>query len=177
MKDKIKKLFVLQMREGGIADDVFHFLPEDEQNMLEEIGEQFVLKPEFRKRIKVVLCGGVFDILHIGHLFTLNEAKKRGDFLVVAVASDEHIKNKKRKLIHSQEYRAAMVEFLKPVDVALLGKASPKVLLEFVKPDVIVYGYDQEPFLKPVGIEVVKLSKQIEDGKFKTSRIIEELGV
>jgi len=177
MKEKIKKLYSLALREGGIADDVFHFLPEDEQDMLDEIKGRFFLRPEFRKRIKVVLTGGVFDILHIGHIHTLNEAKKHGDVLVVAVATDSHIEKKKRKTIHSQEYRAAMVEFLKPVDVALLGKAKPKDLLEFVGPDVIVYGYDQEPFIKPEGVEVVKLSRPVEGEKFKTSKIIEELGV
>jgi len=177
MKEKIKGLYVLQLREGGIAEDVFHFLPEEEQAMLEEIKGRFFLKPEYRKRIRVVLTGGVFDILHIGHIFTLNEARKHGDVLVVAVAGDPHIEKKKRKPIHSQEYRAAMVEFLKPVDAALLGKAHPKALLEFVQPDVIVYGYDQEAFLKPEGVEVVKLSQQVAGEKFKTSRIIEELGV
>jgi cytidyltransferase-like protein len=177
MKDKVKRLFVLQLREGGIAEDVFHFLPEDEQDMLEEKDGRSFLKPEFRKLIKVVLTGGVFDIIHIGHVYTLNEAKKLGDVLVVAVAGDVHIEKKKRKPIHSQEYRAAMVEFLKPVDVALLGRARPKDLLEFVGPDVIVYGYDQEPFVKPVGVEVVKLERSLEPDRFKTSRIIEELGV
>jgi FAD synthetase len=177
MKEKVKRLYALQLREGGIADDVFHFLPEDEQAMLEEKGGRNFLKPEFRKLIRVVLTGGVFDILHIGHIYTLNEAKKLGDVLVVAVAGDIHIENKKRKPIHSQEYRAAMVEFLKPVDVALLGKAKPKDLLEFVGPDRIVYGYDQEPFMKPKGVEVVKLQKSVEAERFKTSKIIEELGV
>ncbi len=177
MKDKVKRLFVLQLKEGGIADDVFHFLPEDEQGMLEEKDGRSFLKPEFRKMIKVVLTGGVFDIIHIGHVYTLNEAKKLGDVLVVAVAADVHIEKKKRKPIHSQEYRAAMVEFLKPVDVALLGRARPKDLLEFVGPDIIVYGYDQEPFVKPVGVEVVKLERSLEPDRFKTSRIIEELGV
>lgn len=177
MKEKIKKLFILQLREGGIAEDVFHFLPDDEQRLLEEKNDRFFLKPEYRKKLKVVLTGGVFDILHIGHVFTLNEAKKHGDVLVVAVASDAHIEKKKRKPIHSQEYRAAIVELLKPVDVALLGKAKPKDLFEFVGPDVVVYGYDQEPFIRPEGVEVVKLSLQIEGEKFKTSKIIEELGV
>jgi FAD synthetase len=177
MKEKIKKLFILQLREGGIAEDVFHFLPEDEQNLLEYKDDRLFLKPEYRKKIKVVLTGGVFDILHIGHVYTLNEAKKHGDVLVVVVASDTHIEKKKRKPIHSQEYRAAIVELLKPVDVALLGKARPKDLFEFVGPDVIVYGYDQKPFLKPAGAEIVKLSLQVESEKFKTSKIIEELGV
>jgi hypothetical protein len=50
-------------------------------------------------------------------------------------------------------------------------------MLEIVKPDVIVYGYDQKEFLNPKGVEVVKLSKKIDDSKFKTGKIIDELGL
>ena len=45
------------------------------------------------------------------------------------------------------------------------------------KPDIIVYGYDQKEFLNPKGVEIVKLSKKIDDSKFKTGRIIDELGL
>jgi len=175
MKETIKKLYLLQTKEGGIYDDVYHFLSDAEQQMLEEAGEKFFLKKEYREKIKVVMTGGVFDIIHAGHVYTLNEAKKLGDVLVVAVAKDEHIK--KRKPIHSLEYRTMIVDFLKPVDLALPGTDNPKKLLDIVKPDIIVYGYDQPEFIKPENVEVVKLKEQIEDGKFKTSKIIKELGL
>jgi cytidyltransferase-like protein len=175
MKETIKRLYLLQIKEGGIFDDVYHFLPENEQQMLEEAGVKFFLKEEYRKKIIVVMTGGVFDIIHAGHIYTLNEAKKLGDVLIVAVAKDEHVK--KRKPIHSLEYRTMIVDFLKPVDLALPGTDHPKKLLEIVKPDVIVYGYDQAEFIKPENIQVVKLKEQIEDGKFKTSKIIKELGL
>jgi cytidyltransferase-like protein len=177
MKEKVMKLYKMQLSYGGIPESAFHFLPKKEREMLEEKEGRFFLKEEYRKKITVVLTGGVFDILHFGHIYTLDEAKKHGDVLVVAVARDDHIKNKRRKLIHSQEYRAKMVEFLKPVDVAMLGKDKPGDLLEFVSPDVLVFGYDQEVLFKPVGVEIIKLAKHVEEKKFKTSRIIEELGV
>jgi cytidyltransferase-like protein len=176
-KQMIKKLFIMQLHNNGIPEEGYHFLSKEEKAMLRQEGERFFLKDEFRKKIKVVLSGGVFDILHIGHLYTLKEASKHGDVLVVAIAKDQHIEKKKRKPIHSQEYRLAMVEFLKPVDIALLGMDKPEDLLEYVRPDVLVYGYDQEPFLKPDGVDVVKLDKQIDDKKFKTSRILTELGL
>jgi rfaE bifunctional protein nucleotidyltransferase chain/domain len=135
------------------------------------------LSPSERAKIKVVMTGGVFDILHMGHLLTLTEAKKHGDFLVVVVAKDEHISKKGRKPIHSQEYRAKMVEALKPVDAAVLGEDDPKKLVELIKPDVIVYGYDQGEFLKPEGVKIVKLAEHIEPEKFKTNKIIKELGI
>jgi len=130
-----------------------------------------------RAKIKVVMTGGVFDILHMGHLFTLTEAKKYGNFLVVVVARDEHISKKGRNPIHSQEYRAKMVEALKPVDAVVLGEEDPGRLVELIKPEVIVYGYDQGEFLKPEGVKIVKLAEHIEPEKFKTNKIIKELGI
>ena len=50
---------------------------------------------------KIVLAGGVFDIIHPGHINTLNAAKKLGDFLVVVIATDKTaVKMKKRKPLH-----------------------------------------------------------------------------
>ncbi len=130
-----------------------------------------------KKGLRIGLTGGVFDILHFGHVFTLSEAKKRCDYLVVVVASDEHILKKGRKLVHSQEYRAAMVGFLKPVDYVVLGGADMQKTLALVKPDVIIYGYDQKPVLKPEGVEIVQLEKHVEPEKLKSSKIIRELGL
>lgn len=175
MKKRIIKLYVLQVKNEGIPEDAYHFLEPEEREMLLEAGDVFVLKPEYRKKIKVVLSGGVFDILHAGHVVTLNEAKKQGDVLVVAVARDENVK--KRKPIHDAEYRALMVDFLKPVDTAIVGYDKPEKMLKVVSPDILVYGYDQEPVLKPKGVKIVKLKKSVNEKKFKTSRIIEELGL
>jgi len=177
MKGTVARLFVMQVKNAGIPEEGYHFLPKKEREMLKESNGRFFLRSKYRKMIKVVLAGGVFDLLHIGHLYTLNEAKKHGDILIVAVAQDKYISNKKRKPIHSQEYRMAMVEFLKPVDAALLGMDNPKEMLDLVGPDLIVYGYDQKEFLKPEGVEIIKLENHVEEKKFKTSRILTELGL
>ncbi|MBU0531981.1 adenylyltransferase/cytidyltransferase family protein [Candidatus Micrarchaeota archaeon] len=172
-----KKLFVMQLKYAGIPEDAYHFLPEHERELLIEKEGRFFLKPEERKKIKVVLTGGVYDVLHIGHVVTLNEAKEYGDVLVVAVAKDEHIRKKGREPVHSQEYRKIMVESLKAVDIALEGFDDPKKMLEFVQPNVIVYGYDQSEFLKPEGVEIIKLEKKIDDSIFKTGKILDRLGI
>ncbi|MBI5051184.1 adenylyltransferase/cytidyltransferase family protein [Candidatus Micrarchaeota archaeon] len=117
------------------------------------------------------------QIIHIGHLFTLTEAKKHGDFLVVIVARDDMIRKKNRKPIHSQDLRAKMVESLKPVDCAILGIEEPAKTVEFLKPNAIVYGYDQKVFLSPPGVEIIKLEKHIQEEKYKTHKIIEQLGL
>ncbi len=172
-----KKLCMMQVRENGISGKSFAGLCAKEKSMLEKKGGGYFLKRSERGRIRVGLAGGVFDIIHIGHVFTLNEAKKHCDVLVAAVASDEHILKKGRKPVHSQAYRVAMVDFLKPVDVAIAGGKSYEETLARVGPDVIIYGYDQEPFLKPAGVRIVKLKKYLEPEKFKSSRIIMELGL
>jgi cytidyltransferase-like protein len=177
MKETVKKLYLMQLRYGGIPEDAYHFLPESERKLLVEEGGVFVLKPDERKKIKVVLTGGVFDILHIGHIVTLEEARKLGDILVVAVARDDMIRKKKREPIHGQDYRKIMVSAIRSVDLALSGFKDAKKMVEFVSPDIIAYGYDQKEFMKPDGINIVKLEKKIDDKKFKTGKILEVLGL
>lgn len=145
--------------------------------MDEKLKQLISMSPSERAKIKVVMTGGVFDILHIGHIHTLTEAKKYGDFLVVVIASDEHIAKKGRMPIHSQDYRAKIVEALRPVDAVVFGEKEPMKLVELIKPDVIVYGYDQTEFLKPGGVKVIRLKEHIEPEKFKTNKIIKELGL
>ena len=94
---------------------------------------------------KIVLAGGVFDIIHPGHIHTLNAAKALGDVLVVAIATDKTAqKMKKRSPLHSQELRYELVSSLSMVDVAVIGHEDDIFeTVKDVKPDVIVLGYDQ----------------------------------
>ncbi len=68
--------------------------------------------------MKKVLVGGCFDLLHFGHIIFLEESKKLGDYLVVALESDENVKRMKGETrpIHSQKQRRAMLESLRVVD-------------------------------------------------------------
>ncbi|MFA6080987.1 MAG: adenylyltransferase/cytidyltransferase family protein [Patescibacteria group bacterium] len=77
-------------------------------------------KQVFRNR-KTVLVGGCFDLIHYGHLKFLEAAKKKGDFLIIALESDEFIKNYKRKLqVHHQYERAEILANMNMVDVIIL---------------------------------------------------------
>jgi cytidyltransferase-like protein len=172
-----KRMYIMQLSYGGIPEDIYHFLPDNEKALLIEKGGRFFLRDGERKRIRVVLTGGVYDILHIGHFVTLSEARKHGDVLVVAIAKDDHIRKKGREPVHPLEYRKMMVEALKPVDIAISGFDDPKKMVEFVRPDVIVYGYDQKEFLRPEGVEIVKLERKIDDSRFKSGKILQDLGL
>lgn len=91
-----------------------------------------------------VLIGGCFDLIHYGHVAFLSEAKKLGDYLVVALESDENVRRMKgeSRPIHTQAQRKAMLESLRVVDEVL---ALPPLktdqdyaaLVEAVHPSVI----------------------------------------
>lgn len=70
---------------------------------------------------KIVLVGGCFDVLHIGHVRFLEAAKKRGDIVMVALESDEFIRTKKNKEpFHTQHERAEILMALDCVDIVVL---------------------------------------------------------
>ena len=75
----------------------------------------------FLKDKKVILAGGCFDLIHFGHLKFLEKASEQGNFLVVALESDEFIKKYKRKLpVHHQKERAEILANLNMVDMIVL---------------------------------------------------------
>ncbi|TRO54452.1 FAD synthase [Candidatus Bathyarchaeota archaeon] len=123
------------------------------------------------KKVKrVVLASGVFDLLHLGHVRFLEEAKKAGGKnaeLIVIIARDSTVENKKGlKPIMSENQRRALVESLKVVDEAILGfeKFDLGDVVERIKPDVIALGYDQK--------EVEKASKEYVDSHKSDIRIV-----
>jgi len=94
---------------------------------------------------KIVLAGGVFDIIHPGHIHTLTAAKALGDVLVVAIATDKTAqKMKKMSPLHDQELRCELVSSLSMVDEAIVGHEEDIFeTVKEVKPNIIVLGYDQ----------------------------------
>ncbi len=111
-------------------------LVNDDKKTLTELG---------RTSLRVVLAGGVFDIIHPGHIHTLKAAKALGDVLVVVVATDVTAKKmKKREPLHSQEQRREMVNALSMVDMCVIGQQDDIFkTVEKVHPEIIALGYDQ----------------------------------
>ncbi len=94
---------------------------------------------------KTVMAAGVFDILHLGHVQYLEEAKRLGDRLVVVVACDETVRKRKHEPLMNQDVRAKMIASLKPVDKAVVGYEGDRYrTVEEIKPDIIAIGYDQK---------------------------------
>ena len=99
-----------------------------------------------RAALTVVLAGGVFDIIHHGHIHMLNAARSLGDMLVVVVASDNTARKSKRKapLCHTEDIRQHLVSMIRAVDACVVGaEGSIFDTVEAIKPDVIALGYDQ----------------------------------
>jgi FAD synthetase len=139
---------------------------------------------------KVVLASGVFDLLHLGHVKFLEEAKKAGGKdaeLIVIIARDSTVEeNKGRKPIMPENQRRALVESLKVVDEAVLGfeKFDLGDVIERVKPDVIALGYDQADMEKGVqeyvdkhnlNVKVVRIGKFEEDALDSSSKIRQKI--
>jgi FAD synthetase len=96
---------------------------------------------------KKVVIFGVFDGIHEGHLFLINEAKRQGGHLVATVARDSIIKELKGKLPkYSEEDRVKKLLSINDIDLVLLGdpKRETYNVLKEVKPDIIFLGYDQK---------------------------------
>lgn len=109
-----------------------------------------------KKKNKIVLAFGTFDILHPGHLFYLSQSKKQGDILVVVIARDSTVKRLKgRNPIFRETERLEMVAALKMVDRAVLGDPLHHCrIIEKIRPDILCLGYDQN-------ITTQKLSEQL----------------
>lgn len=126
---------------------------------------------------KVVFTNGCFDILHVGHLRYLNEAKEQGDILVVGVNSDDSVKRLKgpTRPINSEIDRAEMLTGLKAVDYAVIfPEDTPVELIDALKPSIHVKGGDYKKEDLPETAIVEKNGGEVRilmlvDGKSTTS--------
>ena len=142
------------------------------------------------KKRRVVLASGVFDLLHLGHVKFLEEAKKAGgknSELIVIIARDHTVeKTKGRKPVMPENQRRSLVESLRMVDDAVLGFENFDIgtVIQKIKPDVVALGYDQVDMEKQVreyvaehglAVEVVRVGKFEEDELDSSSKIRQKI--
>lgn len=107
--------------------------------------------PDLRTKLrskKIVFAGGVFDLMHPGHLDLFNKMRANGDIVIVAISSDKRVREKKgpKRPIHPEQTRLTMVNAVKQVDYALIApnpqkgqKEVPTIqILRALKPDIFV---------------------------------------
>ena len=140
--------------------------------------------PKGRSRIEVVFIGGGFEVIHRGHLYTISHAKRLGDVLVVAVARDRTIRDRKgREPVSDENERLLLLSSLRQVDAAIMGvEGDIYETLEKVKPDIVVLGYDQHHLESDIerearnrgfALKVVRLDSP--DPRLKTSALLRNL--
>jgi len=131
--------------KGGITEEIIdakideciaNQLIKEDRKTLTELG---------RTSLKIVLAGGVFDIIHPGHIHTLKAAKDLGDVLVVAIATDKTAEKMKKRLpLHTQDQRKMLVDALSIVDVGIVGNEEDLFkTVDLIRPQIIALGYDQ----------------------------------
>ncbi len=113
-----------------------------------------------------VMASGVFDLIHPGHVSYLEQARSYGDELVVVVACDSTVRRKKHEPITPESMRARVVGALKPVDRVIIGGDGDIFdTVRYVKPDVIVLGFDQ-------GFDVDELQRKLEEKGLGSIRVV-----
>ncbi len=93
---------------------------------------------------RIVFTNGCFDIIHMGHVRYLKEARSLGDVLIVGINSDDSVRRlKPLRPINNETERAEVLHSLKPVDhVVIFDEDTPYELIKFLEPDILVKGGD-----------------------------------
>ena len=97
------------------------------------------------ERKKIVFTNGCFDLLHVGHVRYLAQAKKLGDFLIIGLNSDSSVKELKGedRPINSFEDRATLLSAIESVDLVIMfEEQTPENLIKDIVPDILVKGGD-----------------------------------
>lgn len=140
---------------------------------------QDLLKKLRKDHKTIVTTNGCFDILHVGHVRYLEETKKYGDVLIVALNSDKSVRRLKGegRPINNENDRAEVLNGLKSVDyVVLFDEDSPADLLAEIKPDVHTKGADYTVETLPEAKIIMENGGRLEfikfvEGKSTTSTI------
>jgi len=138
--------------------------------------------------MKTVMATGTFDIIHPGHGFYLEEAKKLGGKdakLVVVIARDSTVRAKKRIPVVGEKQRLEVVKMLKPVDEAYLGYQRDMFrIVKWINPDIIAIGPDQKFDIfklkedlkkRNINADVIKITKYKDSPLDSTCKIINKI--
>lgn len=139
-----------------------------------------LLAPIRNAHKKIVFTNGCFDLLHVGHVRYLQEAKSKGDILVVALNSDRSVRALKgpTRPVQNENDRTEIMAALGCVDFAVIfDEDTPANVIKLIRPDVLVKGGDWKiesivgaSFVQSYGGQVMSLN--FIDGK-STTKIIE----
>ncbi|MEG0972924.1 MAG: PfkB family carbohydrate kinase [Lachnospiraceae bacterium] len=114
---------------------------------------QYITKEEFQKlqpgfknkKLKIVLCHGVFDLVHPGHIIHFQEAKKLGDLLVVSITAAQYVRKGPGRPYFDDEMRVEFLKAIEYIDYVMISEGyTGEDIIETVKPDLYVKGREYE---------------------------------
>lgn len=115
------------------------------------------------RKFKTVLCHGVFDVLHAGHLSYFLEAKSHGEMLIVSITPDRYVNKGPGRPYFHESIRAQMLAALEIVDFVVINDSPTAVsVIDLLKPDVYVKGPDYRDHSKDVTGEILNEVRAVE---------------
>ena len=103
------------------------------------------IKKQLEQQKKIVLCHGVFDLIHPGHIIHFEEAKKLGDILVVSVTSSKYVRKGPGRPYFDDGMRMKFLAAIECIDYVMLSEGyTVDDIIEIVEPDVYVKGKEYE---------------------------------
>ena len=129
--------------------------------------------------MKIIFVNGCFDVLHPGHIQLFEYAKSLGDYLIVAIDSDEKVSQMKGKErpIFSQDDRAKTLEAIRYIDVVHIFNSKEELedLIKTINPDIMIVGSDWKG-KKVVGGQYAKAVRFFDRvGEYPTTRTLQGL--
>ena len=125
-----------------------------------------IIQKEKKKNKKIVLCHGVFDLLHVGHIKHLEKAKQLGDKLVVSITSDKFVNKGPGKPVFNETLRSEAIQSLESVDYVVINDAPTAINpIKNIKPDIYCKGKDYKNIKDDITGEIVNETSTLK--KFK----------
>ena len=129
--------------------------------MKKKIFNQNSIKEEIKKQRyqnkTIVLCHGVFDLLHLGHIKHFESAKKNADFLVVSITSDKFVNKGPGRPLFKKDDRANTISALSVVDAVIISNfETSEEMINLIKPDVYFKGPDYKNNKKDLSKNIYK---------------------
>lgn len=133
-----------------------------EKNILKKIK---ILK---LKKKKIVLCHGVFDLVHLGHIEHFKSAKKFGDYLIVSLTKDKFIKKGPGRPLFNELQRMEYLNNIKIVDQVIISNSESSIdVINLIKPDFYIKGPDYKDNIKDKTKKIILEKKAVEKNKGK----------
>ncbi len=142
-----------------------------------------ILKTERKNLKKIILCHGVFDLLHVGHIKHLEKAKKLGDKLVVTITADKFVNKGPGRPVFNQSLRSEAIAAIESVDYVAINDSQTAINpIKFLKPNIYCKGKDYKNLKDDLTGEIKNEIKELKrnNGKiffteeltFSSSRLI-----